>query len=132
MRSSFFSRKCIAGLLTGIVLTIPAMQATAESTYVTKGSKAASQSSCVAETNDIRRNHMDYMKHGRDETVRDGDRTGQFSLSGCIDCHSARNASSGGFTPVDSEGQFCQSCHAYVAVNPACFQCHRTTPEKRD
>ncbi|MEN8178787.1 MAG: cytochrome c3 family protein [Pseudomonadota bacterium] len=131
MRSSFFSRKCIAGLLAGIVLTIPAMQAMAESTYVTKGSKAASLSSCVAETNDIRRNHMDYMKHGRDVTVRAGDRTGTFSLSECIDCHSAATAP-GEYTPVDSEGQFCRSCHAYVAVNPACFQCHRTTPEKRD
>ncbi len=131
MRSSFFSRKCIAGLLAGIVLTVPAAQAMAEGTYVTKGSKAASLSSCVAETNDIRRNHMDYMKHGRDETVIDGDRTGKFSLSECIDCHSATNAS-GEYAPVDSEGQFCQSCHAYVAVSPACFQCHRTTPEKRD
>ena len=131
MRSSFFSRKCIAGLFAGIVLTIPAMQVLAESAFVTKGSRAASETTCVAETNDIRRNHMDYMKHGRDDTVRDGNRTGQFSLAGCIDCHAAADAA-GKYAPVDSEGQFCRSCHAYVAVNPACFQCHRTTPEKRD
>ncbi len=131
MRSSFFSRRCIAGLLAGVVLTIPAMQVMAESTYVTKGSKAASLTSCVAETDDIRRNHMDYMKHGRDDTVIDGDRSGKFSLSECIGCHSAAS-DSGEYAPVDSEGQFCQSCHAYVAVNPPCFQCHRTTPEKRD
>ncbi|MDJ0806866.1 MAG: sulfur reduction protein DsrJ [Gammaproteobacteria bacterium] len=131
MRSSFFSRKCILGLLAGAALAIPAMQAAAQSTYVTKGSKAASEKSCVAETSDIRRNHMDYMKHGRDEVVIDGDRTGQYSLAGCIDCHAAKDAS-GKYLPVDSEDQFCHSCHAYVAVNPACFQCHRTTPEKRD
>jgi predicted CXXCH cytochrome family protein len=131
MRSSFFGRKCIASLLAGVVLTIPAMQATAESTYVLKGSKAASLSSCVAETDDIRRNHMDYMKHGRDLAVRDGDRTGKFNIDECIDCHAAADAS-GAYTPVDSEGQFCRNCHAYVAVDPACFQCHRTTPEKRD
>jgi predicted CXXCH cytochrome family protein len=131
MRSSFFSRKCFAGLIAGVVLTIPALQAMAESTYVTKGSKAASLTSCVAETDDIRRNHMDYMKHGRDDSVRDGDRSGKFSLAECIGCHSAASAS-GEYASVDSEGQFCQSCHAYVAVSPPCFQCHRTTPEKRD
>ena len=99
MRSSFFSRKAFAGLLAGVVLTIPAMQAAAESTYVTKGSKAASLESCVAETNDIRRNHMDYMKHGRDDTVRDGDRSGKFSLSECIRsqfCSAEQNPQSAG------------------------------------
>ena len=129
MRSSFISGKCIAGLIAGIVLTIPAAQSMAESTFVIQGSKAASQSSCVVETDDIRRNHMDYMKHGRDETVIVGDRTGKFSLSGCIDCHAAVD-DSGEFVPVDDPGQFCQNCHEYVAVSPPCFQCHRTTPEK--
>jgi len=131
MRSSYFSSKCIAGLIAGIVLTIPATQALAESTFVTKGSKAAGLSSCVAATDDMRRNHMDYMKHGRDGSVRHGDRSGEFSLAACIDCHSAADAS-GKYSPVDSQGQFCQDCHAYVAASPACFQCHRTTPEKRD
>ena len=51
MRSSFFSRKCIAGLFVGIMLMVPVQQVVAESTYVTKGSKAASLDACVAETN---------------------------------------------------------------------------------
>lgn len=129
MRSSFFSRKCFAGLIAGIVLAIPVMQAQAESTYVTEGSKAASLKSCVAPTNEIRRYHMDYMKHDRDEAVRDGDRTGEFSLAECVDCHAAADAS-GKYIPVNSEDQFCESCHDYVAVSLPCFQCHRTTPDE--
>lgn len=127
MRSSFYHRKCIAGLLAGALLALPATQVWAESTYLTKGSKAASMDSCVAATSDIRINHMDYMKHGRDDTVRHGDRTGKFSLAGCIDCHAGKDAS-GKYLPVDADGQFCSTCHEYMAVSPACFQCHRTRP----
>jgi len=129
MRSPFFQRKCIAGLLAGIVLALPAMQALAESTYLANGSKAASLKSCVAPTHEIRINHMDYMKHERDETVRDGDRTGKFSIAECIDCHAGKD-SAGNYLPVDSEGQFCRNCHEYAAVHPACFDCHRTTPQR--
>ncbi len=77
MGSSFFCRKCFTGLIAGIALSIPAMQAGAESALVTQGSKAASLQACVASTDDIRRNHMDYLKHDRDEVVIDGDRTGE-------------------------------------------------------
>ena len=129
MRSSFFSRKCFAGLIAGVVLTIPAMQAQAESTHVTEGSKAASMKSCVAPTEEIRRYHMDYLKHERDEVVRDGDRTGKYSLIACVNCHAAADAS-GKYIPVNEEDQFCDTCHDYVAVELPCFQCHRTTPEK--
>jgi hypothetical protein len=111
-------------------MLFPAMQAVAESSFVTKGSKAASVDSCVAPTDVIRRNHMDFLKHGRDETVRDGVRGLDYSLAECIDCHAASD-DTGKPVPVDAEGQFCESCHSYVAVSPACFQCHRTTPEKQ-
>ncbi|MEW8050422.1 MAG: sulfur reduction protein DsrJ, partial [Candidatus Thiodiazotropha sp.] len=70
MRSSLISKGLFIILLAG--LSLPAMQAIGESRYVTENSKAASLDSCVAPTDEIRRNHMDYLQHGRDDTVRDG------------------------------------------------------------
>jgi hypothetical protein len=131
MCSSFFSRKCFTGLIAGIVLAIPALQAFAESTHVTEGSQAASEGACVAPTDEIRRYHMDNLVHGRDEVVIAGDRSGKYSLAGCVDCHAAKD-DTGGYVPINSEGQFCESCHNFLAVNLACFQCHRTTPDPRN
>ena len=82
---------------------------------------------CVAPVDDMRRNHMRYLLHQRQGTVHQGLRTARFSLVGCIDCHAQKNEQ-GGFVPVDAPGQFCQSCHAYAAVEPDCFQCHATRP----
>jgi hypothetical protein len=104
------------------------MQAFGESAFVTKNSKAATMDRCVEPTKQMRLNHMDYLKHVRDDTVRDGVRGLDHSLTGCIDCHASRDKSGKG-VPVNKEGEFCQACHGYVAVNPPCFQCHRTTPE---
>ncbi|EGV52270.1 hypothetical protein [Candidatus Endoriftia persephone] len=126
MCSSIDSIKRFTALLAGAVLTVSAMQAVGASA-VTEGSKAASMDSCVAPTEDMRRNHMDYLKHERVETVRGGIRGSKYSLAGCIDCHASKDQS-GNPLPVTDEGQFCQKCHSYLAVQPACFQCHRTTP----
>ena len=128
MRSSLISNRVLITLLAALLLS--ATQLLAESAYVTKGSKAASMGSCVAPTDVMRRNHMDFLKHGRDDTVRDGIRGLDYSLSECIGCHAATD-NSGNSVPVDAEGQFCQKCHGYVAVSPACFQCHRTTPDPK-
>jgi predicted CXXCH cytochrome family protein len=128
MRSSLISIRVLIALLAGLLLT--ATQLFADSPFITKGSKAASMDSCVAPTDVMRRNHMDFLQHGRDDTVRDGIRGLDYSLSECIDCHAAKD-SSGKSLPVDAEGQFCQECHGYVAVSPACFQCHRTTPDPK-
>ena len=129
MRSLLISNRYFLILLAGMLF--PALQAFAESTHVTKGSKAAGMDSCVAPTEVMRRNHMDFLKHERDETVREGVRGVKYSLSECIDCH-AGSDETGKPVPVDAEGQFCQACHGYVAVSPACFQCHRTTPSKQE
>lgn len=71
---------------------------------------------------------MDYLQHGRDDTVIGGIRGIDYSLSECIDCHASKNPQ-GQAVSVTGEGQFCRACHEYVAVSPACFQCHRTTPD---
>lgn len=68
----------------------------------------------------MRRNHMDLLKHQRDDTLRDGDRRGKYSLKECVSCHASQTTNS-----VTASGtNFCQSCHAYAAVKIDCFECH--------
>lgn len=75
---------------------------------------------CVAEPAYMRRNHMNLLKHQRDDTVRVGTRTGRFSLKSCIDCHASATTRSVSASPDN----FCQSCHTYAAVSIDCFECH--------
>ena len=129
MRSSTGIKR-FAGLLMGGALVLLSMGAQSESA-VTKGSKAASMDACVVPTADMRRNHMDYLKHDRVKSVRKGVRDLKNSLVGCIDCHASKDES-GNYKSIVAEGEFCQSCHTYVAVKPACFQCHRKTPQEQN
>jgi hypothetical protein len=84
---------------------------------------------CVAPTDVMRRDHMEFLLHQRDKTVRQGIRTEQYSLAGCVDCHVQTN-SNGEFIPVDAPEQFCQACHNYASVKLDCFECHATTPDE--
>jgi hypothetical protein len=82
---------------------------------------------CVEPTDEMRKNHMEYILHQRDETVHEGIRTTQYSLNECINCH----VSDAPDAPrVSSEEHFCNSCHTYAAVSIDCFQCHADRPVK--
>ena len=82
---------------------------------------------CVEPTADMRKNHMKYILHQRDETMHQGVRTKQYSLVECINCH----VSDAPDAPrVSSEEHFCNSCHTYAAVSIDCFQCHADRPVK--
>jgi len=83
---------------------------------------------CVAETDFMRRNHMDLILHQRDETVIEGIRSEPFSLVECVDCHVQRDVDNKPIR-VDAEGQFCASCHAFVAAKIDCFSCHAAVPD---
>jgi len=83
---------------------------------------------CVAETDFMRRNHMDLLKHDRDLTMYQGLRDIDFSLNGCIECHTV-NDSKGQALSVTDERHFCRSCHDFAAVKVDCFQCHASRPE---
>ena len=120
-----------AGLLVSGVLLLLSTSGVIGETAVTNGSRAAAMDACVAPTDEMRRNHMDYLKHDRDRTVHKGVRDTRYSLAECIDCHAEKN-DAGTFKPINGEGQFCAGCHNYVAVNLTCFQCHRNTPESPD
>jgi hypothetical protein len=128
MRSSTGIKR-VAGLLMGVLLAVLSTVALSDA-MVTKGSKAAGLDACVVSTTDMRRNHMDYLKHERIDVVRKGVRDNKYSIADCVDCHSAKD-DHGTSVPVNAEGQFCESCHDYTAVNIACFQCHRKVPEEK-
>jgi hypothetical protein len=84
---------------------------------------------CVQPNEIMRRDHMEFLLHHRDQTMHEGIRTKRYSLTGCIDCHAVKNKQ-GEYVPVNAPGQFCSSCHSYAAVSVDCFQCHATTPAK--
>ena len=75
---------------------------------------------CVAPEDEMRRNHMEMLKHQRDRSLRQGIRGEPASLNACIECHASKKTGS-----VLGKGDFCESCHAYVAVKLDCFECHQ-------
>jgi cytochrome c553 len=78
---------------------------------------------CVEDPKVMRRSHMDFMKHDRDDTVRKGVRAIRHSLAACVDCH----ASKGDGRVLGSDRHFCQGCHTFAAVKVDCFDCHAST-----
>ena len=89
--------------------------------------KAAGGEACVEPLPVIRRDHMKFLMHQRDDTVHQGIRGARHSLVGCIDCHAARD-DAGQWARIDAPGQFCASCHAYASVKIDCFECHAALP----
>jgi len=84
---------------------------------------------CVEPEDVIRRNHMKFILHQRDETMHEGIRTSKYSLAECIDCH-VQPDENGHIASVDSKEHFCNTCHQYAAVNIDCFECHADRPQK--
>lgn len=80
---------------------------------------------CVQDTDYMRRNHMVLLKHQRNDTMRKGIRTTQFSLKNCIDCHASTKNNS----VIGTNDNFCQGCHSYAAVKLDCFECHSSKPK---
>ena len=89
--------------------------------------KAAKGEACVEPLPVIRRDHMKFLMHQRDDTVHQGIRGARHSLVGCIDCHAAKD-DAGRWVRIDAPGQFCESCHAYASVKIDCFGCHAALP----
>jgi [DsrC]-trisulfide reductase subunit J len=85
--------------------------------------------SCVADTDFMRRNHMSLLMHQRDDTMRKGIRSKQYSLKECLACHAVAGPDAIPVT-VEDPKHFCRSCHDYAAVKIDCFQCHASRPEQ--
>ncbi len=113
---------CMLGLLIGGAVHAGDVSASRVSQPVIE---AARGGQCVADTAFMRRNHMQLLKHQRDDTLRSGIRTGQYSLKTCIDCHASKTTNS----VAASDTNFCQSCHSYAAVKIDCFECHTNKPQ---
>ncbi len=116
----------IAFGLAGVLLAL-AVQAEDVGGYVLPGSEAAELDGCVEATEVMRRRHFELIQHQRDVTVYGGIRSTKHSLSGCVSCHVVHSAD-GEPVPIHDEGQFCEACHAYAAVDMNCFDCHATVP----
>jgi mono/diheme cytochrome c family protein len=82
---------------------------------------------CVADTDLMRREHMNLLSHQRDETTHQGLRTKQFSLKECVACHAVAGPDA---QPVSAKSprHFCRACHDYAAVKIDCFECHASRP----
>jgi predicted CXXCH cytochrome family protein len=88
--------------------------------------EAARGGQCVEEPAFMRRNHMELLKHQRDDTMRGGIRGAKYSLKTCIECHASQTTNS----VTATQTNFCVSCHSYSAVKIDCFECHATQPQK--
>jgi len=82
---------------------------------------------CVEATDVMRRNHMEFILHQRDDTVHRGIRSSKHSFVGCIDCHRVQKTD-GQLARFDEPQHFCSGCHAYAAVKIDCFECHADRP----
>ena len=89
--------------------------------------KYSEKTLCVEPKEDMRKNHMNYILHQRDDTLRSGIRTSKHSLKECIDCHNAP-ANDNKVASVETKEHFCSSCHTYAAVSIDCFDCHNDKP----
>ena len=87
---------------------------------------AVAGTQCVEPPAVMRRMHMEFLKHQRDDTVRGGIRGAKFSLKGCIECHASQQTGSVNGAPTN----FCVSCHSYAAVKIDCFECHSSKSSK--
>src|SRR5512133_2521917 len=80
---------------------------------------------CVAPREVMRVSHMQLLEGWREEVVREArrvehqpDREVSRSLTGtCLECHPNRK-------------EFCDRCHADLAVRPVCWECHPDPKER--
>jgi hypothetical protein len=116
----------ISAGLAGVLLCASVAQA-ADGSFVVPGSKAATLESCVEPTDYMRRNHMEVIKHQRDDTVHQGIRSTKHSLAGCVDCHVSYGSDRVPIA-ISEKDQFCGACHEFTAVALDCFDCHSSVP----
>ena len=84
---------------------------------------------CVLPADQMRREHMNILKHRRDETMYQGVRGGKQSLRACLDCHAVKG-DDGKPVSISSPKHFCRVCHDYAAVKVDCWDCHISVPDK--
>lgn len=128
MNTAFAKRKAITRqrLALGLTCVLALLFLSPASADVPKPFIAkAKGEKCVADTDFMRRNHMDMLMHKRDDTVHKGIRKAQYSLTGCLNCHAYVDNRP---VSIKDKKHFCRSCHEYAAVKVDCFDCHGSKP----
>jgi len=114
-------------LLAGVLISAPETAGAGQAaSFLPNPPKAFKGKECVEPVDVMRREHMNYLYHQRDETVQGGIRGNKYSLRECIECHAVPDKMAGGERTVRP---FCGECHKFAAVNIDCFQCHTMKPE---
>jgi hypothetical protein len=80
---------------------------------------------CIAPVEEMRRNHMEMLKHQRDRTMRHGIRGEKASLNECINCHASKSSDGKSAGSVIGKDNFCESCHSFAAIKLDCWDCHQ-------
>jgi hypothetical protein len=115
--------------IVGIVLAMPAVvhgNETGKSGRIPMPAISSPEGKkCVEPPEVMRRDHMKFILHQRDDTMHEGIRTTKYSLKNCVNCHADEKTGS-----VLGEKGFCSSCHRYAAVHIDCFSCHTDKREK--
>lgn len=124
MRRSFRFIAILAAVLATAVLAVSQPADAGEKSRVPmpelwkgKGEK------CLEPTETMRRYHMNYLKHQREDTLYRGIRDTKYSFKTCVECHAVADPAK----PEDktrSVEHFCYQCHQYAAVWIDCFECH--------
>jgi len=127
LRQLTTSTRVLAGSALTAVMLISA-NAVAETPFPTINEPSKAEK-CIQPEDEMRRNHMNYILHERDETMHEGIRGEPSSLANCIDCHVEPNEK-GEIAGIESEEHFCNACHVYASVQIDCFQCHADRPQK--
>lgn len=83
---------------------------------------------CIEPTEIMRKQHMEFLFHDRDLTMREGNRSIRHSLVDCVECH-AQTSQQQEAIPINASGQFCAVCHEAVSVKIDCFSCHAAVPD---
>ncbi len=109
------------GFLVGILFWAVGVALAADGRVPQPVIKIENPGQCIAPADEMRRNHMNMLKHQRDKTMHEGIRGAKASLNACIDCHASKQSAS----VLGSNENFCQSCHAYAAVKLDCWDCHQ-------
>ncbi len=112
-----------------IGFTLLSTSAQAETPFPTVHEPSDESLKCIQPEDEMRRNHMEYILHERDETMHEGIRNEPESLANCINCHVEPN-DKGEIAGIDSKEHFCNACHQYASVQIDCFQCHADRPQK--
>lgn len=124
-----FSQKLVI-ITAGLLLALPLYAGEVPSPVVPKAkAKANEEFGCVEPVTEMRKNHMNFILHQRDDTMQKGIRTSRYALAECINCHVSPEQN-GTYAHYGDDNHFCSTCHTYAAVNIDCFGCHRDTPEK--